>query len=77
MRSGNEPENMEILAGEMVLSETMKQQLAQICDYARIEGVDLEGIKRELTEKGVLPCNNKNDSKKALEEIYRHVACSF
>lgn len=68
---------MEILAGEMVLSETMRSQLAQICTYARIEGIDLEDIKRELTAEGILPCTDKKDSKKALAEIYRHVACSF
>ena len=77
MRSDKEPENTDIFAGEMVLSETMRSQLAQMCTYARIEGIDLAEIKKELTETGILPCKDKNGSKKALAEIYRHVACSF
>ena len=77
MQLGKKPENTDIFADEMVLSETMKLQLAQMCTYARIEGIDLEEIKRELTEEGILPCSDKTASKKALAEIYRHVACSF
>ncbi len=77
MQSGTETENMDIFEGEMVLSETMRMQLAQMCAYARIEGIDLSQIKRKLTDEGLLPCSDKNASKKALAEIYRHVACSF
>ena len=77
MRSGTKPENSDIFASEMVLSEAMRSQLAQMCNYARIEGIDLEEIKEKLTEEGILPCNGKAESKKALAEIYRHVACSF
>ncbi|MBR7090716.1 MAG: hypothetical protein IKI46_09535 [Lachnospiraceae bacterium] len=55
----------------------MRMQLAQMCIYAHIEGIDLVEIKRKLTDEGFLPCSDKNASKKALAEIYRHVACSF
>ena len=77
MQTEKNPENTAIFEGELVLSETMRMQLAQMCTYARIEGIDLQQIKRELTEEGLLPCGDKASSKKALAEIYRHVACSF
>ena len=77
MQGGTETEKTDIFEGEMVLSETMRMQLAQMCTYARIEGIDLEEIKRKLTDEGLLPCSDKTASKKALAEIYRHVACSF
>ena len=77
MQGGNKSGKTDIFEGDMVLSETMRMQLAQMCTYARIEGIDLEEIKRELTEEGILPCSDKTASKKALAEIYRHVACSF
>ena len=72
-----EAENTDIFASEMVLSETMRLKLAQICLYARIEGISLEEIKDRLHEEGVLPCSDKGSSKKALSEIYDYVACSF
>jgi hypothetical protein len=77
MQGGTETEKTDIFEGEMVLSETMRMQLAQMCTYARIEGIDLSEIKRKLTDEGLLPCSDKTASKKALAEIYRHVACSF
>lgn len=77
MLGGTETEKTDIFEGEMVLSETMRMQLAQMCTYARIEGIDLSEIKRKLTDEGLLPCSDKIASKKALAEIYRHVACSF
>ena len=77
MDGGTETEKSDIFEGEMVLSETMRMQLAQMCTYARIEGIDLSEIKRKLTDEGLLPCSDKTASKKALAEIYRHVACSF
>ena len=77
MDGGTETEKADIFEGEMVLSETMRMQLAQMCTYARIEGIDLSEIKRKLTDEGLLPCSDKTASKKALAEIYRHVACSF
>ena len=77
MQGGTETEKTDIFEGEMVLSETMRMQLAQMCTYARIEGIDLSEIKRKLTDDGLLPCSDKTASKKALAEIYRHVACSF
>ena len=77
MQGGTENEKTYIFEGEMVLSETMRMQLAQMCTYARIEGIDLDEIKRKLTDEGLLPCSDKTASKKALAEIYRHVACSF
>lgn len=77
MDGGTETEKTDIFEGEMVLSETMRMQLAQMCTYARIEGIDLSEIKRKLTDEGLLPCSDKTASKKALAEIYRHVACSF
>ena len=72
-----EAEKTDIFASEMVLSETMRIRLAQMCLYARIEGIDLAALKAELHEKGVLPCSDKVSSKKALSEIYDYVACSF
>jgi len=77
MDGGTETQKTDIFEGEMVLSETMRMQLAQMCTYARIEGIDLSEIKRKLTDEGLLPCSDKTASKKALAEIYRHVACSF
>ncbi len=77
MEGGTETQKTDIFEGEMVLSETMRMQLAQMCTYARIEGIDLSEIKRKLTDEGLLPCSDKTASKKALAEIYRHVACSF
>jgi len=72
-----EAEIMDILGREMVLSAQMRSQLLQMCKYAEIAGIDMMAIRKKLTEEGVLPCSNKNDSKKALSEIYDHVACSF
>ena len=77
MQGGTETEKTDIFEGEMVLSETMRMQLAQMCTYALIEGIDLSEIKRKLTDEGLRPCSDKASSKKALAEIYRHVACSF
>lgn len=77
MQGGNKSGKTDIFEGDMVLSETMRMQLAQMCIYAHIEGIDLVEIKRKLTDEGFLPCSDKNASKKALAEIYRHVACSF
>ena len=77
METKNDPEILDILASEMVLSETMRSQLRQMCIYARIAGIDMEVERAGLLEKGALPCRDKNGSKKILAEIYRYVACSF
>ncbi|MCR4792158.1 MAG: hypothetical protein K5871_05370 [Lachnospiraceae bacterium] len=68
---------MDIFSSEMVLSESMKRQLRQMCIYARIAGIDMEAVREALHDKGILPCTDKNGSKKALSEIYAYVACSF
>ena len=65
------------LASEMVLSESMKNQLRQMCVYASLAGVDMGEIREKLLAEGKLPCGDKNSSKKVLSEIYDHVACSF
>ena len=65
------------LFSELVLSESMKNQLRQICIYADLAGIDMEDIRGKLTEEGKLPCPDKNSSKKVLSEIYDYVACSF
>ena len=65
------------LFSELVLSESMKNQLRQICIYADLAGIDMEEIRGKLTEEGKLPCPDKNSSKKVLSEIYDYVACSF
>lgn len=70
-------EIFDILSSEMELSFSMKNRLRQICIYADIAGIDMESIRKELIDKGVLPCTDKNGSKKALAEIYDNVACAF
>ena len=65
------------LAAEMVLSESMKNQLRQICVYAVLSGIDIWKLRAGLKEEGRLPCPDKNSSKKVLSEIYDYVACSF
>ena len=65
------------LFSELVLSESMKNQLRQICIYADLAGIDMEDIRGKLTVEGKLPCPDKNSSKKVLSEIYDYVACSF
>ena len=65
------------LFSELVLSESMKNQLRQICIYADLAGIDMEEIRGKLTEEGKLPCPDKHSSKKVLSEIYDYVACSF
>lgn len=77
METEKSPEIMDILTSEMVLSETMKIQLRQMCIYARITGIDMENVRLRLHEEGFLPCTDKNGSKKALEKVYEYVACSF
>jgi hypothetical protein len=70
-------ENPDIFADDLVLSETMKVQLRQICIYARIVGIDLTELRELLIKEDILPCKDKNASKKALARIYDDVACSF
>ena len=70
-------ENPDIFANDLVLSETMKVQLRQICIYARITGIDLLKVRDRLIKEEILPCKDKNASKKALARIYDDVACSF
>ena len=70
-------ENPDIFEGDLVLSETMKVQLRQICVYARITGIDLSEVRDQLIKEEILPCKDKNASKKALARIYDDVACSF
>ncbi len=70
-------ENSDIFADDLVLSETMKVQLRQICIYARIVGIDLTELRELLIKEDILPCKDKNASKKALARIYDDVACSF
>ncbi len=65
------------LKSEMVLSQTMENQLRQICIYAALAGIDMEEIGKHLRAEGKLPCPDKNSSKKVLSEIYDYVACSF
>lgn len=70
-------EETDIFEGYLVLSETMKVQLRQICIYARIVGIDLTELRELLIKEDILPCKDKNASKKALARIYDDVACSF
>jgi hypothetical protein len=77
METINKTEIPEGLACDLVLSESMKNQLRQICIYASLTGIDMDEIRIKLTDEGILPCRDKNSSKKALSEIYDHVACSF
>ncbi len=77
METVKESDILDIFASEMVLSETMKGQLRQICTYARIAGVDMEEIRDRLHKEGLLPCADKNGSKKALAKVYSYAACSF
>lgn len=74
-KSGNDI--YELFAPQMVLSESMKVQLRQICIYASVAGIDVLKTADELRECGVLPCPDKVSSKKALMEIYDRIACSF
>ena len=71
------PEIPQDLADEMVLSESMKNQLRQICIYASLAGINMDFVRDKLTAEGKLPCTDKNSSKKVLAEIYDYVACSF
>jgi hypothetical protein len=77
METLQKPEILDALTSEMVLSETMKVQLRQMCVYADIAGIDMEEIRKRLLDEGILPCPDKNSSKKAMAEIYSYVACSF
>ena len=77
METVKESEILDIFASEMVLSETMKGQLRQICVYARIAGVDMDEIRERLHKEGLLPCTDKNGCKKALAKVYSYAACSF
>ena len=77
METVNKTEIPSDLASEMVLSESMKSQLRQICIYASLAGIDMGEIREKLLEERKLPCGDKNSSKKVLAEIYDHVACSF
>ena len=77
METSNKTEIQTQLFSELVLSESMKNQLRQICIYASLAGIDMEEIRIRLTEEGKLPCPDKNSSKKVLSEIYDYVACSF
>lgn len=77
METSNKTEIPSILLSEMKLSQTMENQLRQICIYASLAGIDMEEIRIRLTEEGKLPCPDKNSSKKVLSEIYDYVACSF
>lgn len=77
METSNKTEIPDILLSEMKLSQTMENQLRQICIYAYLAGIDMEEIRIWLTEEGKLPCPDKNSSKKVLSEIYDYVACSF
>ena len=77
METLQKPEILDILTSEMVLSETMKVQLKQMCIYAGIAGIDMDEIRKRLLDEGILPCPDKNSSKKAMAEIYSYVACSF
>ena len=70
-------EETDIFEGYLVLSETMKVQLRQICIYARIVGIDLTELRELLIKEDILPCKDKNASKKALARLYDDVACSF
>ncbi len=77
METSNKTEIPGNLSSEMVLSESMKIQLRQICIYATLAGIDVEEIRLKLESEGKLPCPDKNSSKKVLSEIYDYVACSF
>ena len=77
MDTRSKTEIPEDLASEMVLSESMNNQLRQMCIYAALAGIDMEEIRERLSAEGKLPCADKNASKKVLSEIYDYVACSF
>lgn len=77
METSNKTEIPGILLSEMKLSQTMENQLRQICIYASLAGIDMEEIGKRLRAEGKLPCPDKNSSKKVLSEIYDYVACSF
>ena len=77
MEIRNKTEIPEDLAADLVLSESMKNQLRQVCIYAALSGTDMEEIRSKLSAEGKLPCADKNSSKKVLSEIYDYVACSF
>ena len=77
METSNKTEIPDVLASDLVLSESMKNRLRQICIYAALTGIDLDEMRDKLTAEGKLPCSDKNSSKKVLSEIYDYVACSF
>ena len=77
METDSKTEIQAKLFSELVLSESMKNQLRQICIYAALAGIDMEEIRKRLRAEGKLPCPDKNSAKKVLSEIYDYVACSF
>ena len=59
------------LAQDMHLSETMRLQLGQLLMYCRAAGTDAETTLRQLYEEGRLPCRDKKEGKRILDELSR------
>jgi|GEM_PF-5940716 len=57
----------EQLAGDILASETMRNQLLQLMVYSRLEKLDMEGIVQGMYDEEVLPCRKKAAGKAALQ----------
>lgn len=70
---GNEEENAvfdmaERLGKAMHCSSAMQASVLQHMRYARLSGVDVLAVERELYRQEILPCRNKREGKRCFEE---------
>jgi hypothetical protein len=58
------------LSQEFCCSETMKNQLKQCTKYWTLSGIDYEKMISEMRMEGSMPCKDRREGKKRLEELF-------
>jgi hypothetical protein len=62
-------DTFERLCNDLCCSQTMKNKLKQCTKYWTLSGFDYEKMIDEMRMEGILPCRDRRDGKKRLEEL--------
>ena len=69
LKSQKDAEEWEQLCLEFHCSQTMKLSLLQCIRYWKLAGVDYQEALEEFRASGLLPCKNKSEGKKRIEQL--------
>lgn len=76
-RPGDDPDTyvdlLVRLGEDLHVSETMRIQLEQLFKYGQLAGIDMAELTDEYYEAGKLPCRDRREGKKILEQIRNRI----